>query len=123
MTTHGYVLPNPDNGDRLTVWFTGGSIEVISDLAQWKKVFDSKNQPKGTMGANVKRFAAKMLLGAHPANAMEEDRKLTYEFTRPIGGHEKAYVDLIYLDDTLRITRANTGAIFVFARIPFFPDQ
>jgi hypothetical protein len=32
-------------------------------------------------------------------------------------------VDIVYLDDTLRIARASSGVVYVFARVPYFPDE
>ena len=42
---------------------------------------------------------------------------MDYSFTRPIGGHGMAYMDVIYLDKTLRIVRGHRGTIFVFSRL------
>ena len=43
---------------------------------------------------------------------------MVYELKRPIGGHETAYVEILYMDDTIRVARANNGVIYVFARVP-----
>ena len=63
------------------------------------------------------------MLGAEPPQRMEEDGKMSYVLRRPIGGYSTAYVDILYLDETVRITRSNTGVIYVCARVPYFPDE
>jgi hypothetical protein len=123
MTTYGHVLPNPGMPNRLSVWFSGGSIEVNTDEMRWKKVFDEKNTPKRKFKEKARVFGAKILMGASPAEQMEADGKMSYELSRPMGSHDKFYIDVLYLDETLRIARANTGAVYVFARVPYFPDE
>ena len=49
---------------------------------------------------------------------MQEDGTLAYTFTRPLGAHGVAYVDVLYLDNSLRIVRGHRGTFFVFTRIP-----
>ena len=62
-------------------------------------------------------------MGAVLPQKMEEDGRMTYDLTRPIGGHDTAYVDIVYLDECLRIARASSGTVYVFARVPYFPDE
>ena len=71
--------------------------------------------------ATARVLFAKVCMGAQlPTNKMEEDGKMSYTFKRPIGG---AYIDILYLDETVRITRSNTGVIYVCAKVPYFPDE
>lgn len=123
MTTYGYVIPNPKMPNRLSVWFSGGSIEVNSDEERWRKAFDQSASPKPTLTKMSRIFGAKVQIGASPAEEMESDGKMSYELSRPLGGHDKCYIDILYLDETLRISRANTGAVYVCARVPYFPDE
>ena len=121
MTTYGYIVPDPNVPDRFTVWFTGGKIEpntTQQDIQNWRKVFASPAER--TLKEKAACFVAQMLMGATIPTHMnlEENSSLTYEFTRPIGGHGLAYVDLIYMDDGLRVMRGHKGTIFVFARVP-----
>jgi hypothetical protein len=115
MTTYGYVLPNPDIPNRMSVWFTGGSIEVDSDVRRWKDVFDPRALRKRKIKEKARVFGAKVVMGATPSENMEEDGKMTYKLNRPIGGHDKAYIDVLYLDHTLRIARCKFY-VHVFAR-------
>ena len=54
---------------------------------------------------------------------MEPDGRMCYRLPNPIGGHDAAYVDVLYLDETLRIVQANTGSLHVMARVPYFADE
>jgi hypothetical protein len=125
MSTYGYALSNPDEPSRLAIWFTGGTIEVSDsqNLKEWKRAFDDTQLPERTLKERTRVLCAKLLMGASPAKAMEEDGKMSYSLKRPIGGHDKAYIDILYLDETVRISRANTGVIYVCARVPYFPDE
>lgn len=94
-----------------------------SDEERWTKVFDERNTPKRNFKERARIFGAKVLMGATPAEKMESDGKMSYELSRPMGSHDKFYIDVLYIDETLRIARANTGATYVFARVPYFPDE
>eukprot|EP00957_Ditylum_brightwellii_P087847 6690087-Ditylum_brightwellii.AAC.1 len=60
-------------------------------------------------------------MGAAVPTEMEEDGTMRYQFHRPIGGHGSHYVDVLYLDDTLRIMKGHRGTVYVFSRVPTFP--
>jgi hypothetical protein len=120
MTTYGYSLPDPKTADRHSIWFTGGSMEPNSDPAdvvRWKKLF-TLHPPKHTFGEKAKLLAVKLLMGATVPDGMDENGRMEFVFTRPLGGHGMAYVDVVYLDDTLRIVRGHRGTIMVFSRLP-----
>lgn len=76
------------------------------------------NPPKHGLGEKAKLLAVKMLMGATIPTQMEEDGSLEYEFTRPLGGHGVAFVDLLYVDESLRIVRGHRGTVFVFSKLP-----
>jgi len=63
--------------------------------------------------------AAKLLMGATGYNddMDEESGTLAYSFTRPMGGHNKAYVDILHLDGQNRVMRGHAGTIYAFARM------
>jgi hypothetical protein len=120
MTTFGYVLPDPQVPNRLSIWFTGGTLKPNNDdydIGEWKRIFD-KPQPSRTFGEKARVLAANLLMGAQVPTAMEDDGTMEYTFSRPLGGHGVAYMDVIYLDNTLRIVRGHRGTLFVFTRIP-----
>jgi hypothetical protein len=121
MTTYGYSLPDPDVPNRHSIWFTGGRIEpnnAPSDVSAWKKFF-TIHPPKHSFGEKAKLLAVKLLMGATiPKEIDPVDGSMSYDFTRPLGGHGMAYVDVIYLDESMRIVRGQRGTIFVFSRVP-----
>mmetsp|Transcript_11908 Transcript_11908/g.17058 ORF Transcript_11908/g.17058 Transcript_11908/m.17058 type:complete len:387 (-) Transcript_11908:587-1747(-) len=121
MTNFGYVLPDPGTQNRLSIWFTGGSLEVNDeegDLEEWRHIFDAANMPDRDMGAFARVLAAKVLLGAEVADAMDENGNLSYRLKRPIGGHGSAFSDVVYMDERLRIMRGHQGSMYVFERVP-----
>lgn len=119
MTTFGYSLPDPNTSNRHSIWFTGGRIEPNddpSDVSAWKKLF-TMHPPKHTFGEKAKLLAVKLLMGATIPEEMAHDGSMNYTFTRPLGGHGMAYVDIIYLDDSMKIVRGHRGTTFVFSRV------
>jgi len=130
MTTYGYVLPDPITPDRLSVWFSGGKISCGEDKEShqfqlWKEIFGCHSKSKGrkrrrrTFREGAMVFAAQMMMGATGYdNAMDEETgELSYTFTRPVGGHAKNYVDILHLDDRIRIMRGHAGTTYAFARL------
>jgi len=121
MTVNGYVLPDPSTPNRLSIWFTGGTIEPNddpSDQREWHRFFGNQTQDGRTFGEKVRLLAVNLLLGAEAPTEMKEDGSMEFSFSRPLGGHGVAYVDVVYLDETLRIVRGHRGTILCFTRIP-----
>jgi hypothetical protein len=121
MTTYGYVLPDPQVPNRLSIWFTGGQICPNNDQydeREWKRLFGDHHHPGRTLAEKTRVLAANLLMGAQVPQEMQENGTLSYTFTRPLGGHGVAYVDVLYLDNSLRIVRGHRGTYFVFTRIP-----
>ena len=120
ITTYGYVLPDPKTPNRLSIWFSGGKIEANEDdnqdLDEWKKAFGGGSFHRH-LHEKARLLAAKLLLGAEVPEKMEDDGSMSFSLNRPIGGHGTAYVDVLYLDDTLRIVQGHRGSLFVFSRI------
>ena len=132
MTTYSYVLPDPSAPGRLSVWFTGGIVEVDdeADAPEWKRILGGGGQGKDqghgretSMQERAKLLAAKLLLGATVEEEMAADGSFSFELSRPVGGHGSAYVDVLYLDDTLRIMRGHHGSLYVLARVPTGGDD
>jgi hypothetical protein len=121
MTTYGYSLPDPDTPNRHSIWITGGRIEPNDhpqDISAWKKLFNL-HPPKHTFGQKAKLLAVKLLMGATVPEEVADDGSMEYTFTRPLGGHGIAYVDVIYLDESMRVVRGHRGTTFVFSRMPY----
>jgi hypothetical protein len=123
MAVRGYILPDPDVPNRLTVWFTGGKLcpaklanqdgaetddedddkcemkhsaseeDGYGGFEEWTALF-SKGKWRKTLGERARAMAAKLLLGADIPNKMEEEGQMEYHLHRPIGGHSKIYIDV-----------------------------
>jgi len=119
MTTYSYMLPDPNTPNRMTVFFTGGLLEPNdeTDRDEWKRVF-GVDVPKRFLSERARVLAAKLLLGASVPDKMEEDGTMSYYLKRPIGGHGTTFVDVIYLDETLRVMQGQTGSLYVLSRVP-----
>lgn len=118
MTTFGYTLPDPEQPNRHSVWITGGKIEPNDDpqdQAEWNRLF-GMHPPSHSFGEKAKLLAVQLLMGATIPSEMQPDGSLEYTFTRPLGGHGFAYVDTLYVDETMRIVRGHRGTTFVFSR-------
>ncbi|GKY94494.1 hypothetical protein MPSEU_000415300 [Mayamaea pseudoterrestris] len=119
MTTYGYTLPDPKVPSRQSVWITGGRIEPNNDpadQANWKQLF-AVHPPVKSLSEQAKFLAVKLLMGATMPTDMNEDGSMEYTFTRPIGGHGTAYVDTLYVDETMRIVQGHRGTIFAFSKM------
>ena len=111
---HGYILPDPEQPNRLISWFTGGTLEMDDPnqtLKAWKNIFDSLGRRE--LQAQARVLAAWLAMGAEPAQKMDEDGKMRFSFQRPMDG---CYLDVLYMDGSLRVMKAKSGTVFVFAR-------
>ena len=112
MTTFSYIIPYPKQ-NRFSVWFTGGCVEVKGGADKWHTVFSGDaSRPARSFGERAQLFAAGLLMGATTTDEMNADGVLSFELTRPIA----ANIDLIYMDEMLRIMRTSKGTTYVFAR-------
>jgi hypothetical protein len=66
-------------------------------------------------------LAAKVLLGAHLPESLEEDGTMSFSLKRPIGGHGSVYCDVVFMDDQLRIMKGHHGSVYVCIRVPEVP--
>lgn len=126
----GYFLPDPSTPNRLTVWFTGGQLAPASPPANvsasseseygtqqdWIDLFTTEH--KRTWSESISVMGAKVFLGAELPQKMEPDGAMSYSLHRPYGGHGKGFVDVMYVDHELLITKGNTGTIHVMVRPP-----
>jgi hypothetical protein len=127
MTTYGFAISNPSSAGQLSIWWTGGSLEVkdANQVEQWKEIFKEENEPKiqrpSFWKSRLQRAKDNGI--SLSEGGIEEDGKMKYEIIKPHGGHNDTYVNVLYMDEALRIMQANTGPIYVSARIPVFPDE
>lgn len=121
MTTFGYMIPDPEVEGRNSVWITGGRIEpnaTEEDVRLWKELFPEGIRPPHEFAAAARILAVKWLMGAEISDTADPiTGAFEYKFTRPLGGHGMAYIDTLYMDESLRIVRGHRGTIFCFARM------
>ena len=120
INNHGYLVPDPEVPNRLSIWFSGGSLEVQdepNDLEEWKILFDTACVPNRDLREYASILAAKVLLGAHLPETVQEDGTMSFVLKRPIGGHGSAYCDIIFMDEDLRIMRGHHGSVYVCTRV------
>ena len=120
-TVQGYILPDPEVPNRLSIWFSGGEIVPNGttndrDFEEWKKVFEGGSW-KRHLYEKARLLAARVLLGAEIPECMDSDGSMRFKLNRPIGGHGTAYVDVLYIDEGLRVVRGHHGSLFVFSRV------
>ncbi|GFH53866.1 hypothetical protein CTEN210_10342 [Chaetoceros tenuissimus] len=116
----GYTIPNPTVENRYSIWFTGGRCYALNgkdkDARQkWRDVFGTELKLKKR--EKFQLWMAKLMMGAQPSSGMLEDDSLQYVMKKPIGGHNVAYQQVLYLDDETRITEGNRGTVVVVSRI------
>lgn len=121
LTTQGYSIPDPNVSNRLSIWFSGGTLEVqdeCTDGEEWKRIFDVDSAPDRNLREYASILAAKVLLGALVPEKVEPDGTMSFVLNRPIGGHGSAFVDVLFMDDTIRIMRGHHGSVYVCIRVP-----
>jgi hypothetical protein len=128
----GFFLPDPNTPNRMTIWFTGGYLSPVlppspdgasgeeppdpslGTLDDWIGLFGAEH--KRTWGEALGVLGAKLLLGASLPSGMEPDGTMSYTLHRPYGGHGRGYVDILYADHELFITKGNSGTIHAMVR-------
>lgn len=83
---------------------------------EWEDIFAPADNWKRSVGERAQALTARVMLGAEVPTGMDDDGTISFVLNRPIGGHGVAFVDILYLDEDMRITRGNLGAIFVQLR-------
>jgi hypothetical protein len=126
LTNTGYCIPDPEVPNRLTIWFTGGSLEVqdeSADLSEWTRIFDQRYLPNRSLRERARLVASKVMLGAEVQEGISSDGTMRYSLKHPIGGHGRVFVEVLYSDDSFRIVKGHRGSILVFNRVPLSDIQ
>lgn len=121
-----YVLPEHEN--RLGVTFRGGSLTptyaVRSDptrMALWEEVFDqayTKAEEERSLMSTFMMYIFKAVfqLSTPTDEDAKNDKHRTVSFD--MKRSPRGYLDILYLDEDVRITRGNRGTIIVVERLP-----
>ncbi|CBJ26440.1 conserved unknown protein [Ectocarpus siliculosus] len=119
----GTCWEDPSMPERVLVRFTKGSIEPDEgqDLDAWRKVIGVRDVegtkdkgPLSTLKEKAARLMLKVVFGFQgPADGLGPRGELSYEMKRS----PKGYLDIIYLDEEMRVTRGQQGALVVVDRV------
>lgn len=126
----GSYTTDPKNSQRLLIRFFSGRIEPddSQDLEAWRKVIGlsgfsyNHNEPakksKFKAFASVRKKATNLMLKLAfgfkpPASEPGSGGELSYEMTRS----PKGWLDILYLDEEMRVTRGNRGSVTVVTRM------
>jgi hypothetical protein len=123
LVNEAYCYEHAEVNNRLMVAFTGGTLmpadEMKNDLSKlklWAKTFEGAYEKADTERSYVGRifqFIIKLLLGL---TIPTDDSLLKHSFHFDMKRSPVGYLDVLYLDDDLRITRGNRGTIVVVER-------
>lgn len=118
----GGVAEDPSDPNRLVVKFSTGSIEPDDgqDLDSWSNVIGVQDPtdkaskgPLRWIKRKVTSLMLKLVLGFRgPADELGSRGELSYEMRRSPSGA----LDVIFIDDDMRVTRGNKGAVTVVTR-------
>lgn len=119
LSTQGYIVADPDTPNRHTVWITEGNMhanDAPQDTQVWKDFFTAQLETVPSKAQSLARQLRRSS-GSVDHRVDSESRQQSYRFRRPLGGHGLAYVDTLYVDQSLRIIRGHRGTLFVFSKI------
>ncbi|CAM9500575.1 unnamed protein product [Ascophyllum nodosum] len=124
---YGSCVSDPAHPQRLQVWFSSGVLEPEDDqdLDAWRGVINVADKggggfkkrvlgPFSGLGRKSTALRMKLSLGIRPPAAELGGRgELSFEITRSPRGH----LDVLFLDEDMRITRGNRGSLVVATRL------
>lgn len=101
--------------DRVSVAFAGGVLKPVGncDREAWRRTFAPSLAAKPRKRTLLMNWLLQRMMGLVKPNEMTEDGAMRYEMTKAPEG----YLDILYLDDDLRITRGNRGSYVVAKRV------
>lgn len=115
MTTFGFELSDPSMrlNNRLHTWYVGGTLECISaNEADWRRIVgDVHSSAKRGLGGNQQQQGI---------DQQANGGSISYFLPQPVCNG--TYMDIVYLDETLRIVRTSGDMVCVSARVPY-PDE
>jgi len=100
--------------ERLTVEFSGGVLQPTGecDREAWRKTFGPALAAKPGKRARLMDWLLGKMMGLVKPKEMSDGDEMRYQMTKA----PKGYLDVLYLDDELRITRGNRGSLVVCER-------
>ncbi|HEY9625238.1 MAG TPA: PAP/fibrillin family protein [Crinalium sp.] len=113
---HNSGVCEPLTDDLLQVQFTGGSLEpqATTDREIWQRVFGNQSpSAKRGLKDRVTNLIFNLMFGLVPPQHMDQQTgRIAFEMTRS----PKGKLEILYLDEELRITRGEKGTILICER-------
>ncbi|MCM1981656.1 PAP/fibrillin family protein [Lyngbya confervoides] len=107
----------PQDETHIQVQFTGGVLEPIAqtDRQQWQQVFgDRTDTPRSSWKERGQGLFLRLMFGFVPPGAMDpQTGKREFQMKRS----PKGTLEILYLDEELRITRGEKGTVLVCERV------
>ena len=99
--------------DRFGVRFTGGTCPDGEDCEVWNSTFEAAfANYKPRKRDRLMNWLLKRMMGLQKPTGMSTDGSMTYKMTKSPHGH----LDVLFLDDELRVTRGNRGSVVIAER-------
>ncbi|KAL3924703.1 MAG: hypothetical protein SGPRY_003841 [Prymnesium sp.] len=114
MFNYGECWKDEEVEGRYGVKFTGGSMRPAArtTVEEWLTVFGQQDQRDMGVGARVATWVAKRLFQLRRPSGAGEGGTIAFSMAKAPAG----YLDILYLDDELRITKGNRGSIVIAKR-------
>ncbi len=104
-----------ESDTRLAVAFSGGVMKPAGDCdrSAWRELFGPALAAKPGKRARVMNWLLKRMMGLIKPSQLEGNDEMSYQMTKA----PKGYLEVLYLDEELRITRGNRGSLVVCERV------
>jgi hypothetical protein len=107
----------PISDKLLQAQFTGGTLQPqpTTNLETWQQIFGEQSQPEKTnFKDQIMSFFLKLMFGLVPPQTMNPE---TGEITFTMKRSPKGKLEIIYVDEEMRITKGEKGTVLVFTSI------
>jgi len=114
---HNQGICSPSDDNTLQVQFTGGELapKAQSEMEAWKAVFGEQSKPSTTgLKERLMTSVLRMMFGIVPPQGMDRNTgRVSFKMRRSPKGN----LEVLYLDEELRITRGERGTVLVCERL------
>lgn len=110
-----FAVCKAESDTRLGVSFSGGLLKPAAecDRKAWHTLFAPSLALKPNKRTRLMNWMLRRTMGLEKPSQLENGDIMRYQMTKPF----KGYLDLLYLDDELRITKGNRGSLVVCERV------
>ena len=114
---HNFGVCEPTHDNVLQVQFTGGDLapKEQNEMEAWKGIFREQSKPSRTsLKERLINSVLRMMFGIVPPQGMDHQTgRVSFKKQKS----PKGKLELLYLDEELRITRGNRGTVLVCERL------